>query len=98
MKRQRINSRITNAYVDIIQGGLQHDGVKMNEGQQKIHDILMDLMDWNSTQPYHLQFTPDIRSLHAEAMMAVFPNYRLIKKNRKTYWIKKNTRLALGLD
>ena len=53
MKRLRIISRITNAYVDIIQGGLQHDGVKINEGQQKIHDILMDLMDWNSTQPYH---------------------------------------------
>jgi hypothetical protein len=98
MKRQRINSRITNAYVDIIQGGLQHDGVKMNEGQQKIHDILMDLMDWNSTQPYHLQFTPDIRSLHAEAMMAVFPNYRIIKSNRKLAGEKMKIRLALGLD
>ena len=98
MKRQRINSRITNAYVDIIQGGLQHDGVKMNEGQQKIHDILMDLMDWNSTQPYHLQFTPDIKSLHAEAMMAVFPNYRIIKSNRKLAAEKMKVRLALGLD
>ena len=31
-------------------------------------------------------------------MMAVYPNYRLMKRNKKTYWIKKNTRLALGLD
>jgi len=98
MKRQRINARITNAYVDIIQGGLQHDGVKMNEGQQKIHDILMDLMDWNSVQPYHLQFTPDIRSLHAEAMMAVYPNYRILKSNRKLAAEKMKIRLALGLD
>jgi hypothetical protein len=98
MKRQRINSRITNAYVDIIQGGLQHDGTKINEGQQKIHDILMDLMDWNSTQPYHLQFTPDIRSLHAEAMMAVYPNYRILKSNRKLAAEKMKVRLSYGLD
>ena len=97
-KRTQFNARLTNAYVDIIQGGLKNDGGQMNEGQQKVADLIADLMEYNSKQPPHLQIQLDIKRLHQEAMMAVYPNYRLIKKNRKTYWIKKNTRLALGLD
>jgi hypothetical protein len=97
-KRTQFNARLTNAYVDIIQGGLQNDGGQMNEGQQQVADLIADLIEYNSKQPPHLQIQLDIKRLHQEAMMAVYPNYRLIKKNRKTYWLKKNTRLALGLD
>jgi len=97
-KRTQFNARLTNAYVDIIQGGLQNDGGQMNKGQQQVADIIADLIEYNSKQPPHLQIQLDIKRLHQEAMMAVYPNYRLIKKNKKTYWLKKNTRLALGLD
>tara|TARA_R100000687_G_C6327702_1_gene108099 strand:- start:279 stop:521 length:243 start_codon:yes stop_codon:yes gene_type:complete len=79
-------------------GGLNHDGELMNEGQQKIADIFADLMEYNAKHPPHLQFFPDLQRLRNEALAAVYPDYRIIRRNKKFIAEKKKLRLALGLD
>jgi len=96
--RQRLNARITNAYRDIIIGGMKHDGRLINEGQQALADAMADLYDHNSNNPPHLVYFPDIRSLHREALKAVYPQYRIATENKKLIGEKRKVRLSLGLD
>ena len=98
VKRQRINAKITNAYRDMYVGGLNHNGELINEAQQKLGDIFLELAEYNSRQPAHLQFFPDIRRLRNEALAAVYPQYRIMRKNKDMAAEKIKLRLALGLD
>jgi len=96
--RQRKNAQISNAYRDIIIGGMKYDADLINEGQQKLADIFADVMEHNANQLPHLLFIPDIRSLRNEAMKAVYPGYRIATENKKLVGEKRKVRLALGLD
>tara|TARA_Y100000310_G_scaffold211083_1_gene211815 strand:+ start:5 stop:4870 length:4866 start_codon:yes stop_codon:yes gene_type:complete len=95
--RQRKNAQISNAYRDIIIGGMKYDADLINEGQQKLADIFADVMEHNANQLPHLLFIPDIRSLRNEAMKAVYPGYRIATENKKLVGEKRKVRLALGL-
>jgi hypothetical protein len=96
--RQRKNAQISNAYRDIILGGLKYDADLINEGQQKLADIFADVMEHNANQLPHLLYIPDIRSLRNEAMKAIYPGYRIATENKKLIGEKMKIRLALGLD
>ena len=96
--RQRKNAQITNAFRNIIIGGMKYDADLINEGQQKLADIFADVMEHNANQLPHLLFIPDMRSLRSEAMKAVYPGYRIATENKKLIGEKMKIRLALGLD
>ena len=96
--RQRKNAQITNAYRNIIMGGLKYNASLINKGQQQLTNIFADVMEHNANQLPHLLFIPDIRSLREEAMKAVYPGYRIATENKKLIGEKMKIRLALGLD
>jgi hypothetical protein len=96
--RQRKNAQITNAYRDIIIGGMKYDASMINEGEQKIADIIADVMEYNANQPPHLIYVPDLGSLFQEALKAVHPEYRIGTTNKKLIGEKRKLRMALGLD
>ena len=96
--RQRKNAQITNAYRDIIMGGMKYDASMINEGEQKIADIIIDVMEYNANQPPHLIYVPDLGSLFQEALKAVHPEYRIGATNKKLIGEKMQIRMALGLD
>ena len=96
--RQRKNAQITNAYRDIIMGGMKYDASMINEGEQKIADIIIDVMEYNANQPPHLIYVPDLGSLFQEALKAVHPGYRIGTTNKKLIGEKRKLRMALGLD
>jgi hypothetical protein len=96
--RQRKNAQISNAYRDIIIGGMKYDADLINEGQQKLADIFADVMEHNANQLPHLLYIPDMRSLRLEAMKAVYPGYRIATENKKLVGEKMKIRLALGLN
>ena len=96
--RQRKNAQISNAFRDIIIGGMKYDADLINEGQQKLADIFADVMEHNANQLPHLLYIPDMRSLRNEAMKAVYPGYRIATENKKLVGEKMKIRLALGLD
>jgi hypothetical protein len=96
--RQRKNAQITNAYRDIIMGGMKYDASMINKGEQKIADIIADVMEYNANQPPHLIYVPDLGSLFQEALKAVHPEYRIGTTNKKLIGEKRKLRMALGLD
>ena len=96
--RQRKNAQITNAYRNIIMGGMKYNAALINKGQQQLTNIFADVMEYNADQPPHLLFLPDIRSLREEAMKAVYPGYRIATENKKLIGEKMKIRMALGLD
>ena len=96
--KQRKNAQITNAYRDIIIGGMKYDADMINEGEQKISEIIIDVMEYNANQPPHLIYVPDLRSLFQEALKAVHPGYRIGTTNKKLIGEKMKIRMALGLD
>ena len=96
--KQRKNAQITNAYRDIIIGGMKYDADMINEGEQKISEIIIDVMEYNANQPPHLIYVPDLGSLFQEALKAVHPEYRIGTTNKKLIGEKRKLRMALGLD
>jgi len=96
--RRKINSQITNAYVDIIQGAKNNDAKRLNNGQKEINDLMRQVQNFNSTAPLSLIFFPDLDRLYDEALMAIDPMYRISKKDLDTFNDKYQMRVILGLN
>ena len=96
--RNKMNARITNAYVEIIQGSKEGDTSRMRRGQATIQELTNEIIRFNSKVPPNLVFTPDLERLYDSALQAVNPPYRLEKQNRKLFNEKRQMRILLGLD
>jgi hypothetical protein len=96
--RNKMNARITNAYVEIIQGSKEGDTSRMRRGQATIQELTNEIIRFNSKVPPNLVFTPDLERLYDSALQAVNPSYRLEKQNRKLFNEKRQMRILLGLD
>tara|TARA_R110000744_G_scaffold117411_5_gene219550 strand:- start:9892 stop:17496 length:7605 start_codon:yes stop_codon:yes gene_type:complete len=94
---KRMNAQITNALRDMILGGQRRDTKLINEGQQKIRDLMAKIIEHNKNNKPHLAFTPDMNRLRLEAISAINPNYRLMG-NKKTMMEKIKLRKSMGLD
>jgi hypothetical protein len=81
----------------MILGGQRRDTKLINEGQQKIRDLMAKIIEHNKNNKPHLAFTPDMNRLRLEAISAINPNYRLMG-NKKTMMEKIKLRKSMGLD
>lgn len=95
--KQRMNARITNAYVKIIQGGKQHRADLINDGQKEIQEVWKRVAKHNLDNP-KLFFVPDGKRLFQEALKAVDPNYAILSGPSKTMTDKYRLRQVYGLN
>jgi len=96
--KTKMNARITNAYVEIIQGERTGDTSRMNKGQEVIEELTREIIKFNSRVPPTQVFVPDLARLYDQALQAVMPNYRIEKQDRELFNEKLNMRMLLGLD
>ena len=89
--RTRMNSRITQAIQDIIIAQtITHDSGRADAAQDRLHNLMRDVMKFNQKHGYIYQYIPDIDRLQEEAMKKIFANYRLIKGDQKKRAVVKN--------
>ena len=96
--KTKMNARITNAYVEIIQGERTGDTSRMHKGQETIEELTKEIIKFNSRVPPTQVFVPDLERLYDQALQAVMPNYRIEKQDRQLFNEKRNMRMLLGLD
>ena len=74
------------------------DYVAMTAAQKRVQELIREIIEINRKLPAHLQYIPDISALREQALMDINPKYRRYKEGMKTYMMKENIRLNLGLD
>ena len=94
----RMNTRLTNAFKEIIIGNKEGDTSRMRKGQEQIQKLTEEIIRFNSKVPPNLVFIPDIDRLQDQAKMELYTDYRLEKQNKKFFNEKRNLRIRLGLD
>ena len=93
-----MNTRLTNAFKEIIIGNKEGDTSRMRKGQEQIQKLTEEIIRFNSKVPPNLVFIPDIDRLQDQAKMELYTDYRLEKQNKKFFNEKRNLRIRLGLD
>ena len=82
--RKRMNGRITQALADtIIAQTITHNSRQADNAQERLHDIMRDVMKFNQSHDYIYQYIPDLDRLQQEAMKKIFAEYRLSKGDEK---------------
>ena len=94
--KTKMNARITNAYVEIIQGERTGDTSRMHKGQETIEELTKEIIKFNSRVPPTQVFVPDLERLYDQALQAVMPNYRIEKQDRQLFNEKRNMRMLWG--
>ena len=79
-----MNGRITQALADtIIAQTITHNSRQAENAQERLHDIMRDVMKFNQSHDYIYQYIPDLDRLQQEAMKKIFAEYRLSKGDEK---------------
>lgn len=96
--KRRYNNRITSALKEVYRSSKDRDYVAMTAAQKRVQELIREIIEINRKLPAHLQYIPDISALREQALMDINPKYRRYKEGMKTYMMKENIRLNLGLD